>query len=156
MPTSKHTRSIYNALRFTAIPVLLLLVMGFQCGYRNITRLSVYMDVVIEPNPIEIIDQKGQFDFSFAYPPNQKVHKKYDSITFTFTTSGPQAFQETEVVPSAVFDNGNRTTQLQRSFEFTYEMPADTVPLLLQMTLHKNGKWKSTPKLQVAYLINSD
>lgn len=144
-----------NRLTQAFILTIAWLSMAFQCGHGKLIRLAADLDLSVQPNPVPVTDQQGQFQFSWAYPPGLKVCRSCEAVTFVFSAeSGEQPLHE-EVVPTELFQR-KPTVRHRKDIAFEYELPADTVPLFLHMILHKNQQTKTGPRLQIGYLIKSD
>lgn len=117
------------------------------------TRWASAMDVSVYPNPVLILDQKGTFRSNIIFPPWPE-HNKSDSLTFTYTIPekheplGIVTFHQSDLIPQ-------HTLRSNDLIEFEYESVNDSVPIFIHLTLYKNHKMKTGPKLQVARLIKA-
>lgn len=153
--SDKLIPTMKTCIKTTSFVFFYLLLTAFQCR-PNFIVIASNTDLIIEPNPVFLIENKGEFTFEAKFPPGRFL-AKVDSISIEFLVGGQSnsrvlgksdfmidpKMEETE---NAVF--GDRIL-------FEYPIAKDTVPFLMNLTLISKGNKKTSPSLQVGLLIRN-
>ena len=140
----------------TTLFALFLLITAFQCRNELIV-MAANADLRIEPNPILVTNNQGEFNFEFAFPPS-KTLAKADSVNFQFLTR-EDTNHKILGTSTLIINPGtskNETIWHRDKVFFETQMAKDTVPLWVNWTLNLKGMARTSPNLQIGRLIKNE
>lgn len=142
--------------RLFQITILLVFIVSTAMRCNNgALKIGQEMNLRVNPNPIPIENDSASFEIVTSLP-SIRTLKKIDSLVFEISHEKGDHLMTIGTTKMMIPTKWNKTTNLHDTvtFELTNFSVPDQTTLYFQVSMHKNGKTKTTEPLPVGHFKN--